>query len=142
MEIEQDLNIHSTECANDVYLFLKENNFLQYWSSFDREGYNDMKQLLDMTPDELEQALAQDIGIKKTGHLKRLKALLAIHSVKGNSNDKEPEDRDANKSSNKTQICRYPSVYLIGLNIVMVHINALYVYLFVVWCQPQLHQGY
>lgn len=133
MEIKQDLNIHSTECANDVYLFLKENNFLQYWSSFDREGYDGMKQLLDMTPDELEQALAQDIGIKKTGHLKRLQALLAIHSVKCNSYDKEPEDRDANKSSNKTQIGRYPSVYLIGLNIViMVHINALYVYLFVV----------
>ena len=52
MEIEQDMNIDSTESANDVYLFLKENNFLQYWSSFDREGYDDMKQLLEMTRDE------------------------------------------------------------------------------------------
>ncbi|CAB4016594.1 uncharacterized protein LOC110249849 [Paramuricea clavata] len=104
MEIEQDMNIDSTESANDVYLFLKENNFLQlYWSSFDREDYDDMKQLLEMTPDELEQALAQDIGIKKIGHLKRLKALLAIHSTRGNSNEKEYEDKDAKKSSNKTQ---------------------------------------
>ena len=110
MEIEQDMNIDSTESANDVYLFLKENNFLQYWSSFDREGYDDMKQLLEMTPDELEQALAQDIGIKKIGHLKRLKALLAIHSTRGNSNEKEYEDKDAKKSSYKTQKCRYPSV--------------------------------
>ena len=78
------MNIDSTKSANDVYLFLKENNFLQYWSSFDREGYNDMKQLLEMTPDELEQALV--IGIKKIGHLKRLKALLAIRSTRGNSN--------------------------------------------------------
>jgi hypothetical protein len=34
---------------NDVYIFLKENNLELYWTEFDRQGYDDMNQLLNMT---------------------------------------------------------------------------------------------
>ena len=51
MEIEQDIGTHSSVNANDVYLFLKDNSLLQYWPDFDREGYDNMNQLLEMTPD-------------------------------------------------------------------------------------------
>ena len=105
MEIEQDIGTHSSVNANDVYLFLKDNSLLQYWPDFDREGYDNMNQLLEMTPDELEGALAQDIGIKKKGHLKRVKALLAIRSATKNPKGTEHEDKDAKKNCNKTQIC-------------------------------------
>ena len=80
-------------------------SLLQYWPDFDREGYDNMNQLLQMTPDELEEALAQDVGIKKKGHLKRVKALLAIHSATKNPKGTEHQDKDVKKSCNKTQIC-------------------------------------
>ena len=93
---------------NDVYIFSKENNLEQYWTEFDRQGYDDMNQLLTMTPNELDEVLIKDIGIRKIGHQKRLKAMFAVRYVvdkEGKQKD-EPEQDFEKESVNKTRRCK------------------------------------
>ncbi len=59
----------------------QKNNFAEYWSSFDSNGYDDLKQLQEMLIDDIEEVPRDDIGIHKRGHRKRLQALLTIQSV-------------------------------------------------------------
>ena len=80
---------NSNENTNDVYIFLKENNLTEYWSSFDYNGYDDLKQLQEMTTDEIEEVLRDDVGIQKRGHRKRLQALLAVQSVRDRDRDRK-----------------------------------------------------
>ncbi len=84
---------------NSVFLLLKQNNFTNYWSSFDSNGYDDLNQLQQMKSDELEQVLSKEIGISKSGHLKRLLALFAISSV-----EKEKGSDGKSKEIESTQI--------------------------------------
>lgn len=93
---------------NDVYIFLKENRLEQYWNEFDRQGYDDMNHLLTMTPNELEEALIKDIGIRKIGHQKRLKAVFAVRSVVNkDGKQKDGPEQDSEKHSlNKTASCK------------------------------------
>ncbi len=65
-----------------------------------------------MTPDELEETLEQDIGIKKKGHLKRLKALLVVRSNTHNLDSTEQGNKDVlKKSCDDIQKCKCPSIY-------------------------------
>lgn len=93
---------------NDVYMFLKENKLEQYWAEFERQGYDDMKQLLTMTPNELDEVLIKDIGIRKIGHQKRLKVLFAVRSVVDKDEEQKNErERDFQHDSvKKTRSCK------------------------------------
>ena len=91
--IVMDDNPHTKDvCLNEVYLFLKENGFEQYWSSFDSNGYDNIQQLTEMSPDELEEVF-DDVKMTKKGHRKRLKALLAIRSVQETKRVKKQQHR-------------------------------------------------
>ena len=90
-------------CLNEVYLFLKEKGFEQYWSSFDSNGYDNIQQLTEMSPDELEEVL-DDVKMTKKGHRKRLKALLAIRSVPGSKeSEKATTSQKAHIASAKSK---------------------------------------
>ena len=41
---------------------------MEHWSRFDNNGYDDLKQLKEMTPDEIEEVLRDDVCIQKKRH--------------------------------------------------------------------------
>ena len=68
-----------------------------------------MDYLLTMTPHELEEVLINDIGIRKIGHRKRIKALFAVRSVvKKDGKQDGRNEQDCKKNSlGKTAKCRF-----------------------------------
>ena len=92
---------------NEVYIYLKENGFEQYWSNFDSNGYDNIEQLTKMSPDELDEVF-DDVKMLKKGHRKRLKALLAIRSVPTNIvSEKETTSQNEKSVASTKSKCMY-----------------------------------
>ena len=75
-------NAGATKDENEVRTFLREHNLERYYENFEREGYETMEFLSDITIDDL----TNDIGLKK-GHARNL--LRKIGERKSNANLKQ-----------------------------------------------------
>lgn len=113
---------------NEVYIYLKENGFEQYWSNFDSNGYDNIEQLTKMSPDELDEVF-DDVKMLKKGHRKRLKALLAIRSVPTNIvSEKETTSQNEKSVASTKSKCMY-ILYKIQIFLhIYKHFNIYYFY--------------
>lgn len=116
-------NTHTKDvCSNylnEVYIYLKENGFEQYWSSFDSNGYDNIEQLTKMSPDELDEVF-DDVKMLKKGHRKRLKALLAIRSVPTNIvSEKETTSQNEKSVASTKSKCMYIMKFRLLYNILI-----------------------
>jgi NADH:ubiquinone oxidoreductase subunit F (NADH-binding) len=54
--------------ADKIQTFLEKNNLSQYVNKFMELGYDDLKQLLDMQPEEIIDVLKEVVLYGKSGH--------------------------------------------------------------------------
>ena len=64
--------------VDEIRAFLEKNNLLQYINEFIELGYDDLKQLLDMSSDETADVMEKVTLYDKPGHRKRFVFALQI----------------------------------------------------------------
>ena len=64
--------------AEEFRAFLQKNSLSQYVNKFMELGYDDLKQLLDMPPEEITDVMKEVALYDKPGHRKRFASAMAI----------------------------------------------------------------
>jgi hypothetical protein len=67
--------------ADEIQTFLEKNNLSQYVNKFMELGYDDLKQLLDMQPEEIIDVLKEVVLYGKSDHQCHRKRFIYLHSA-------------------------------------------------------------
>ena len=90
----------------EVKQLLKAINLECYSCSFEEQGYDDMDVLIDLSEEELNDAMLH-IGVTKPGH--RLKIRISLKIERNKRNNPPPEDTKAdgiNVAEEESQSCK------------------------------------